>query len=81
MTTKTTSVALGDTLSDFARRKVQSGEFGSTSEVIRAGVRLLAERDARRAALEAAIEKGLESGPATPFDWDDFMERRFGNDT
>ena len=81
MTTKTTSVALGDTLSDFARRKVQSGEFGSTSEVIRAGVRLLAERDARRAALEAAIEKGLESGPATPFDWDHFMERRFGNDT
>ena len=47
MASKTTSIALGDNLADYARSKVESGEFGSTSEVIRDALRRAKERDLR----------------------------------
>ena len=78
MASKTTSIALGDRLTDYARRKVDSGEFGSISEVIRDALRRAEERDARIEALRRELQKGLDSGPARPFDWDAFMERKFG---
>ena len=39
MAVKNTSVALGEPFVEFARRKVESGEFGSTSEVVREAMR------------------------------------------
>lgn len=77
--TKTTSIALGPELDDYARRKVASGAFGSTSEVIRDALRRAAERDARVERLRQLIREGEESGPAKPFDWDEFMARKFPN--
>lgn len=76
---KTTSIALGAPFQEFARRKVESGEFGSTSEVVREAMRRYIAEDERRDALNAALKEGLESGPAQPFDWDKFMERHFGS--
>lgn len=73
VTTKTTSVALGDELAGYARRKVESGEFGSTSEVIRDALRRAAERDARIERLRQLIREGEESGPPQPFDFDEFI--------
>lgn len=70
---KTTSIALGDKFTEYARRKVASGEFGSVSEVIRDALRLQEQRDLRREALERALQEGLESGPAQPFDFDEFL--------
>lgn len=78
MTVKNTSIALGKPFTDFARRKVESGEFGSTSEVVREAMRQYMHEDARVEALRAIIQKSLDSGPARPFDWDAFMERKFG---
>tara|TARA_B100000678_G_scaffold182825_1_gene152799 strand:+ start:556 stop:822 length:267 start_codon:yes stop_codon:yes gene_type:complete len=77
---KTTSVVLGEKLAAYAKRKVDSGEFGSTSEVIRDALRRAEERDRKREALDAALKEGLESGPAEPMDWDAFMDRHFGPD-
>jgi antitoxin ParD1/3/4 len=74
---KNTSVALGDPFVEFARRKVESGEFGTTSEVVREAMRQYMNEDARAEALRAIIRKSLNSGPARPFDWDAFMERKF----
>ena len=74
MAAKTTSVALGEKLIAYTRRKVESGEFGSTSEVIRDALRRAQERDLRIEALEQAIKEGIESGPAEPFDFDEFLE-------
>lgn len=75
-----TSVALGDHFEQFARRKVREGRFGSTSEVIRAGLRLLEEEEQRFEALRRAIQQGIDSGPATPFDFDEFRsEMRSGS--
>lgn len=73
MAAKTTSVAMGEKLTAYTRRKVESGEFGSTSEVIRDALRRAEKRDMRIEALEQAIKEGIESGPAEPFDFDEFL--------
>lgn len=78
MPAKNTSIALGDHFTEFARKKVESGEFGSTSEVVREAMRRYIAEDEQIEALRAIIRKSLNSGPARPFDWDAFMERKFG---
>lgn len=79
MATKTTSIVLGEKLTAYAKRKVDSGEFGSTSEVIRDALRRAEERDAKREALDAALKKGLESGPPQDFDFDHFLREMRAN--
>ncbi len=76
---KTTSLALGDHFTAYARRKVASGEFGSVSEVIRDALRRAEERDARIERLRELIREGEESGPAKPFDFDKFLAEQFPN--
>ena len=78
MVIKNTSFSLGKPFVEFARRKVESGEFGTTSEVVREAMRRYIAEDTKLEALRRELQKGLDSGPARPFDWDDFMERKFG---
>lgn len=73
--TKNTSIALGAPFQEFTRRKVESGEYGSTSEVVREAMRRLMAEDERREALNAALREGLASGPAEPFSFDEFIAR------
>ena len=73
---RNTSVDIGDELSDFVAGGVRAGRYGSASEMVRAGLRLLQDQEARMAALRLAIQDGLESGPAEPFDFDQFMTDR-----
>lgn len=73
-TPKTTSVVLGEKLAAYARRKVESGEFGSTSEVIRDALRRAEERDLKIERLRELIREGEESGPPEPFDFDEFLK-------
>lgn len=58
------SADLGDALEDFVRRLVASGRYNSKSEVLREGVRLIQEREARMAALDAAIARGVADADA-----------------
>lgn len=81
MAAKNTSVALGEPFIEFARNKVESGEFATTSEVVREAMRRYIAYDDGVAALRREIQKGIDSGPARPFDWDAFMERKFGPDS
>lgn len=80
MPAKTTSIALGEKLTEYTRRKVASGEFGSASEVIRDALRRAAERDARIEALELAIKEGLDSGIDHDFDIDRWLDKEFPED-
>ncbi len=73
MAAKNTSISLGAPFIEFARRKVESGEFGSTSEVVREAMRRFIVEDAKREALDRALQEGLDSGPAEPFDFDEFI--------
>lgn len=72
---KNTSVSLGDHFSDFIEEQVESGRYGSASDVVRAGLRLLEEREAALADLRRAIEDGLASSDALPFDRKEFFKR------
>jgi len=70
---KNTSFALGDHFASFIDMKVAEGRYGSASDVVRAGLRLLEERESRLEALRAALIAGEESGPSTEFDFDAFL--------
>ena len=65
---KATSVILGEHFEAFVAERVASGRYGSVSEVLRAGLRVLEDQEAREAALVAAIVEGENSGPPEPFD-------------
>lgn len=73
---KNTSISLGDHFTTFIETEVAKGRYGSASEVIRASLRLLEEREAHLDALRAALVEGEQSGPPTPFDFDDFLARK-----
>lgn len=77
MAAKNTSVALGDHFTAFAARQVASGRYGSMSEVIRAGLRLLEDEEQRMAALREAIREGDESGEPEPFDFRAWIAERY----
>ena len=73
MKSKNTSIALGAPYTTFAKRKVESGEFGSTSEVVREAMRRYIVEDAEVEALRRLIREGEESGPPEPFDFTEFI--------
>lgn len=68
-----TSISLDDHFSDFLAREVASGRYRSASEVIRAGLRLLEDRETQLATLRAALVDGETSGTPEPFDFDAFV--------
>ncbi|HIT76270.1 MAG TPA: type II toxin-antitoxin system ParD family antitoxin [Candidatus Avipropionibacterium avicola] len=68
-----TSISLDEHFADFLTQQVSSGRYRSASEVVRAGLRLLEDRESQLAALRAALIAGEESGPPEPFDFDAFL--------
>jgi antitoxin ParD1/3/4 len=58
------SADLGEALEKFVNKLVASGRYHSKSEVLREGVRLIQEREARLAALDASIARGLADADA-----------------
>ena len=72
---KTTSVALGQHFEEFIQTSISSGRYNNASEVIRSGLRLLEDRERKRAALRSAIEEGLNSGIVEDFDTQDFLQQ------
>ncbi len=72
---KNTSISLGEYFTNFIATQVQAGRYGSTSEVIRAGLRLLEEHDLKLKTLQDALVVGEQSGAPTPFDSASFLTR------
>jgi antitoxin ParD1/3/4 len=58
------SADLGSNLEAYVTGLVKSGRYHSKSEVLREGVRLVQEREARLAALNASIERGIADADA-----------------
>ena len=66
------NISLTPQLETLVKSKVESGLYGSASEVMRDALRLLEVRDRRQVLrveeLRAEIKKGLDSGEPTPLD-------------
>ena len=71
---KNTSVPVGGHFADFIERQVQAGRYESSSDVVRAGLRLLEEQELKIERLRAALIEGEQSGEPTPFDLNDFLD-------
>jgi antitoxin ParD1/3/4 len=78
---KNTSFSVGDHFCAFIDAQVSRGRYGNASDVIRAGLRLLEEREAGLETLRAALIEGENSGPSTPFDFEAFILRKRGDET
>jgi len=70
---KNTSVSLGEHFNEFVEDQVSQGRYGSATDVLRAGLRLLEEREAKMAALREALIEGEKSGMLKSFDFEKFL--------
>ena len=66
---KMSSADLGKTLETYVQDLVKEGRYGSKSEVLREGIRLIQERETQQEALKALIMRGIadiDAGRTTP---------------
>jgi antitoxin ParD1/3/4 len=77
---KNTSFSVGDHFQGFIQGQVEQGRYRSASDVVRAALRLLEEKEAHLAALQAALIEGENSGASTPFDFDAFIAHKRGTE-
>ncbi len=73
---KNTSMSLGDHFASFIDTQVQNGRYGSASDVVRAGLRLLEEHETKVKALQDALIAGEQSGEPQSFDFEEFKARK-----
>ena len=73
------SADLGKPLEDFVEALVKSGRYGSKSEVLREGVRLVQDREAKFAHFNALIQEGLDAADRGDLhDLDDVFDEVLG---
>jgi len=71
---RNTSISLGNYFESFVKSRIDEGRYKNASEVIRAGLRLLEERENKVQALRNAIQEGIDSGVNENFDADEFLK-------
>ena len=73
---RNTSVSLGEHFTSFINYQVEAGRYGSASDVMRAGLRLLEEHEAKVKALQDALIAGEQSGAPQHLDFEAFKARK-----
>jgi antitoxin ParD1/3/4 len=74
---KNTSITLGDHFDGFIASQIQTGRYGSASEVIRSALRLLETQETRLNTLRQLLVAGEESGE-TEYDLENMMSELDG---
>lgn len=72
---KNTSITLGNYFDQFIQNILKEGRYKNTSEVLRAGLRLLEEEEQRIIALRNSIQDGVNSGIADNFNPEDHLKK------
>lgn len=70
---RNTSIIIGKDDDKFIKSQIKKGRFGSASEAVRAGLRLLEEQELKIERLRAALVAGEESGSPTELDVEKFV--------
>ena len=69
------NVSIGERWQDFVENVVKNGRYGSASEVVREGLRLVEEREAKLQALRDMLNASIaEGGPGTDADLDALLD-------
>lgn len=76
---KNTSILLGDHFEQYIKIQVQSGNYASASEVVRAALRLFEYEEQKKQALVEALKKGEESRFIEDFDANTFLKEVHSN--
>jgi antitoxin ParD1/3/4 len=61
---KNTSISLGEHFDGFIAKQITEGRYASTSEVVRAALRLLEDNEQKITTLRKLLEEGENSGTA-----------------
>jgi antitoxin ParD1/3/4 len=69
---KNTSISLGEHFDGFISHQLESGRYGSASEVVRAGLRLLEDNESKLSTLRRMLMEGEQSG-LTHYSYDSFI--------
>jgi len=69
---KNTSMSLGEHFDQFIAAQLETGRYGSASEVVRAGLRLLETEEQKLETLRRLINEGRKSGTAD-YSYESFM--------
>ena len=69
---KNTSMSLGAHFDDFIATQLETGRYGSATEVVRAGLRLLEDEEQKLKTLRGLIVEGKASGTAE-YSYESFM--------
>jgi len=69
---KNTSITLGNHFEEFITRELETGRFGSASEVVRAGLRMLEDAETKLETLRNLLDEGEASGN-TEYSYEQFV--------
>ena len=70
---KNTSVTLGDHFDQFISQQLNSGRYGSASEVLRAGLRVLEDEETKLLNLRNMLDQGEQSG-SVDYSYDSLLD-------
>ncbi|ODQ00074.1 MULTISPECIES: type II toxin-antitoxin system ParD family antitoxin [Salinivibrio] len=77
---KNTSITLGEHFDGFIASQIETGRYSSTSEVVRAALRLLENQETKLHTLRQLLVEGEQSGDAE-YDIDNFIQEIDAEDT
>lgn len=71
---KNTSILLGDYFDNFINQQIRTGKYSSTSEVVRAALRLFEHEETIKSELIKELQKGENSGFIENFEREKFLQ-------
>ena len=69
----TMNVSLPDQMKAFVEAQSEDGKFSNASDYVRHLIRQDQERQQAIREIQALVDEGIASGPAEPFDFDEFL--------